>query len=96
MTDPRRRWSFGLRTLLGLFAISVILSLIFMAHGVATGVLVPYLDPTPEQAAYEHLHGKISDWLFNIAALGWACGLLCLLLVAISLFSHRVRGRPTL
>jgi len=98
MIAPRRRWSFGLRMLLGVFAVCGLLLLILMAHGVATGIVVPYPDPTPEQAAYERLHGKISDWLFGLTALAWAFGLLWLLLLTLRTVGRRVSqylaGRP--
>lgn len=55
----------------GLLLLALLLSAIWIGHGLATGIAVPYPDPTPEQAAYERYHRGISDSLFLTAGAGW-------------------------
>lgn len=42
-----------------------------MAHALATGIGVPYPDPTPELAAYERFHLRISQPIFLYAGVAW-------------------------
>ena len=56
----------------GLFLLAVALSLAFFGHALATGIAVPYPDPTPEQAAHERYHRAISDPLFAVTAACWS------------------------
>ena len=62
---------YRLRTLLILMAVAVLLSAAFMAHIAATGIGVPYPDPTPTQAAYERYHLAISQPIFFAAGAAW-------------------------
>jgi hypothetical protein len=55
----------------GLLALAVLLSAAFLAHGVGTGIAVPYPDPTPEQAAFERYHQRISLPLCLAAVVAW-------------------------
>lgn len=59
------------KVVVGLLALAITLSAIFMAHAVATGIGVPYPDPTPELAAYERFHLGISNPLLAITAMAW-------------------------
>lgn len=59
------------KVVVGILALAITLSAIFMAHAVATGIGVPYPDPTPELAAYERFHLGISKPLFLIAGAAW-------------------------
>lgn len=74
---------YGLHTLLFLLGVAVLLTSIFMAHGVATGIAVPYPDPTPAQAAYERCHLAISDRMLVSASAAWlATGVTALVCVS--------------
>ena len=55
----------------GLITLAFCLSIVFLTHSVATGIGVPYPDPTQEQAAYERYHKAISLPLFLAATAGW-------------------------
>ncbi len=59
------------KVVVGLLALAALLSAIFMAHVIATGIGVPYPDPTPEQAAYERFHLRIGQPLFLAAGAAW-------------------------
>ena len=54
-----------------LITVALCLSITFVAHGVVTGVGLPYPDPTPEQAAYERFHRGVSQPLFLVAGASW-------------------------
>lgn len=55
----------------GLLALAALLSATWMAHAVATGIAIPYPDPTPELAAYERFHLGISNPLLFCAVVAW-------------------------
>jgi hypothetical protein len=55
----------------GLLALALLLSVAFLAHGIGTGIAVPYPEPTPEQAALEKYHHRISDRLVLSAMVAW-------------------------
>ena len=55
-----------------LMAFALLLSAVVMAHGLMTGIAVPYPDPTPEQAAHVKYHSAVSDSLFLAAGLAWS------------------------
>ena len=55
----------------GLSALAFVLTAAFLAHGLMTGVGVPYPDPTPEQAAYVRYHLAVNEPLFLAAGLSW-------------------------
>jgi|GEM_PF-6166388 hypothetical protein len=74
----------------GLFVVAVLLSAAFLTHGVATGVGVPYPDPTPEQAAYERYHRGISQPLFLAAGVAWLVAVVAAA-VSAGLWSLRAR-----
>ena len=57
---------------LGLLVFAFFLSTVVMAHGVMTGIAVPYPDPTPEQAAHVKYHMAISETLFLVAGSAWS------------------------
>jgi hypothetical protein len=59
------------KAVVGLFAFALLLSAGWMGHALATGIVVPYHDPTPERAAYERYHLAISMPLSLAAAAGW-------------------------
>lgn len=59
------------KVVVGLLALAITLSAIFMAHAVATGILIPYPDPTPQLAAYERFHRQISNPLLLTAVVAW-------------------------
>ena len=68
--------------------------------GAVYGVLlvgVPYQDPTPEMARREAFHVSVSGWIMAIGVCMLICGVLALVLVAISRILSRVAGssRPT-
>ena len=55
----------------GLLALAFLLSAAWMAHGGATGIGVPYLEPTPEQADYVRYHWSISKQICLASAVAW-------------------------
>jgi hypothetical protein len=59
------------KVVVSLLGIAVLLSLVFMAHGIVTGIVVPYPDPTPDQAIYERRHREISNILFLASGVAW-------------------------
>jgi ABC-type Fe3+ transport system permease subunit len=61
-----------LKITLGLLALSIAMVGAFFAHAFAAGILVPYPDPTPAQAAHERFHQPISMTLFLAAAASFA------------------------
>lgn len=75
-----------------LFVIAVLLSGTFMTHGLATGIVVPYQDPTPEQVAYERYHARISGPLFLASGVVWLVAG-----VAVALYAKRrlLRDSPS-
>ncbi|QEL20242.1 hypothetical protein PX52LOC_07334 [Limnoglobus roseus] len=60
-----------LKCTVGLLILAVLSSGAFLAHGVTTGVLVPYPEATSEQTAYENYHLGISVPLFVASAVAW-------------------------
>lgn len=60
-----------LKVVVGLLSLALLLLAAFLAHGVGTGIAVPYPDPTPEQAAYERYHLGISQPLFLVTGAAW-------------------------
>jgi len=73
---------FGVRKVaVGLIVLAGLLTAVGMVHGVATGIGVPYPDPTPDQAAYERYHLGISKPLFLASGVAWllagACAAAC-------------------
>ena len=85
---PRRRW-FCLRAI---FMLSVLLSVLWLGHGMTTGIGVPYPDPTPEQAVYERYHWQISDWLLGTSLFGWTFTAIVAVVAAVR---RLFRRRPT-
>ena len=59
-----------------LLAVGLALAAGGMLWAVATGVAVPYPDPTPEMAAYEARHGRVVDALLLSGLALVATGLL--------------------
>ena len=59
--------------------LAILISGTFMAHGLVTGVGIPYPDPTPEQQAYEQYHRPISTSLYHGAAFAWSANAVALL-----------------
>jgi hypothetical protein len=55
----------------GLLLLALLLPAIWIGHGLATGIAVPYPDPTPEQVAYERYHRGINQLLFLTAGAAW-------------------------
>jgi len=74
-----------------LFAATLLLSAGFAVHALATGVVLPYPHPTPEQAAYEHYHLAISKPLFGTAALAWLLTAVTAFAAGISWIAGRCR-----
>jgi hypothetical protein len=74
-----------------LLIVAVLLSAAFMAHGLATGIGVPYPDPTPEQAASERYHEGLSQPLFLAAAASW---LVAGGAIAVAAACRLLRARP--
>jgi hypothetical protein len=62
---------FKIRDVLWLLVVAALLSSAFIAHVVATGIGVPYQDPTPAQAAYERYHLAISQPMFFAGGAVW-------------------------
>lgn len=73
---------------IGLFTLAVLLTTLFLMHGLITGIGVPCQDPTPEQSLYERNHHAISDWLILAVIAPWP---LTLLVTAVSVAKHCVR-----
>lgn len=74
----------------GLLVLAVVLSVAFMGHGLATGIVPPYPDPTPEQAAYVRYHKGISMPLFLASGVAWlATGVVTVASVVRWLFRSR-------
>ncbi len=65
------RISAAWRITAGLAVVALVLSAVFTIHGVATGLGVPYPDPTPQQAAFVRYHWGISNVLFFTTGVGW-------------------------
>lgn len=70
-------WSRLGKSTLALLAISILLILALTGHMIATGVGVPYQDPTPEQAAFERFHNPIAMSLMVGSALSILATLAC-------------------
>ena len=51
--------------------LAILISIAFFAHGLVTGIGIPYPDPTPEQQAFEQYHRPVSTELFHGAAFAW-------------------------
>ncbi len=78
----------------GLLVVAILLSAVFMAHGLATGIGIPYPDPTPEQAAYERFHQGISNPLFLAAGVAWLVAGIAAVMCAIRWLLRGVRPEP--
>ncbi len=61
-----------MKVTLALLVLSLGLAVAFLVHAIATGVVIPYPDPTPEQAAYERFHRPIGSALFLAAGASFA------------------------
>ena len=55
----------------GLLTIAVVLTLAIMVHGVGSGIVPPYPDPTPAQAAHSRYHEAVGAGLCIAAAIAW-------------------------
>ena len=78
---------------LGMLLLSLALVVAFFAHGLATGIVLPYPDPTPAQAAHERFHQLISSALFLGAGGSLAaCVLSCLIWGWLTLKRRRHRA----
>ena len=55
----------------GLLVLAFLLSAAWMFHGGATGIGVPYQDPTPEEADYVRYHWSISKQICLASAAAW-------------------------
>ncbi len=69
-----------LKVTLGLLILSIALVVAFFAHAFAAGILLPYPDPTPAQAAHERFHQPISMTLFLAAGASFAACLVSALI----------------
>jgi hypothetical protein len=65
------------KVVVGLVVLAVLLSAVWMGHGVATGIGVPYPDPTPEQVAFERYHMGTSNLLFLASGVSWLVAIVC-------------------
>jgi hypothetical protein len=59
------------KIVVGLLLLALLLSVIWIGHGLTTGIAIPYPDPTPEQVAYERYHRGINGSLFLTAGVAW-------------------------
>ena len=78
------------RTPLVLLGLAGVATAAFFLHGMLTGIGVPYQDPTPEQAAYERFHHRVSSPLFAAAVLFWLLALVTALATGILRLTRRV------
>jgi len=62
---------------INLLLLSLVLGVLFMGHGIVTGVGIPYPDPTPAQRTHEQFHRPISMVLMLTTAVSFAAGTLC-------------------
>ncbi len=55
----------------GSLIVAVVLTLAIMVHGVGSGIVPPYPDPTPAQAAYSRYHEAVNDGMWVAAGIAW-------------------------
>lgn len=55
----------------GLLTVAILLTLAAIVHGVGSGIVPPYPDPTPAQAAYSRYNEAVNDGLFVAAGIAW-------------------------
>ncbi len=79
-----------MRVTLYLLILSLGLAMAFFGHAFATGIVLPYPDPTPAQAANQRFHGPISSALFLASA---AAFMACMASAAIETFLLRLARR---
>ncbi|QVL31674.1 hypothetical protein KIH39_22960 [Telmatocola sphagniphila] len=72
------------KAVVGLLTLAILLSFLFLAHGISTGIAVPYHHPTPEQTAYESYHGSISNYLYVSAAATWLATVVAVLAAGVA------------
>ncbi len=80
-----------LKVTLGLLILSIALVVALFAHAFATGIILPYPDPTPAQAAHERFHHPISMALFTAAGASFAACLVSALFWAGLALIRRLR-----
>jgi hypothetical protein len=80
-----------LKVTLGLLILSIALVVAFFAHAFAAGIILPYPDPTPAQAAHERFHHPISMALFLAAGASFAAWLVSALFWAGLALIRRLR-----
>ncbi len=56
----------------GLLTVAVLLTFAAIVHGVGSGIVPPYPDPTPAQATYSRYHEAVNAGLFAAAGIAWA------------------------
>lgn len=76
----------------GSVILAVLLTVCFFGHALATGLGVPYPDPTPEQKTYVQYHEAISNPLFGASALAWLFATICSLTCVVLWCVRRIRS----
>jgi hypothetical protein len=83
------------KLLSALVVFALLSSVVWMGHGLVTGIAIPYPDPTPEQKAYESYHLAISMPLFIVAMVSWLVASATLALCILRLVFRRVVANAT-